>query len=642
MVVEKVQGQHQKKKNETCVKKKAKKNAFTRSVFHLQNRKEIILRIIVILLPILLYINTFNHAYVYDDFNVLHENWIVKEGLKGIPVLFQHSYRYAQNIQNDNLYRPMSQVMFAIEWEFWPNNPHINHIINVLLYALVCWLALVVLKLLFPKLQFWIIAATTILFIVHPIHTEVVANIKSRDEILCMLGFLSALIFLMHWFSTRKSIQLVLSMLCYTVALFSKETALALLLIFPLAAYCFDIDKKRLFLLSGMFLIPLSVYLSMRYLALNMAGTVDNITVLDNFLVDSPGFLARFPTVISLLGKYLTLFILPWNLVSDYSFNQLEMATWSDFSFWVALVLHFGILFYVITNFSKRTPLVFGLLFYLISIATYSNLFFLIGSSFAERFLFIPSFGLSISIVFVIGEIFNSGNIKCRPWLNQLRGAGLIVLILLSAKTVVRSTEWKDPLTLSSNDIKRSGNSARLHVMYGFALRDLARTFTSKYKTDSINRLALRSFTRAIEIYPTYATAHAQSGLLNYVLNEPDVALNHYRTALAINPSNAETWCNMGIIYVDRKEYDSAILIYQESIRRNPRFIESYLNLGSLIGQKGMYNEALPYFKEVLEYDPENMKAMQMISLTYSLLGKKPLADYWKNQMISVQSKYTP
>ena len=89
--------------------------------------------------------------------------------------------------------------MFALEWEFFPNNPQVGHLINILLYGLTGWLLFIVLLNLFGRDKIAFVFFATILFIAHPIHTEVVNNIKGRDGIVVFLfllgsGFLERLL----------------------------------------------------------------------------------------------------------------------------------------------------------------------------------------------------------------------------------------------------------------------------------------------------------------------------------------------------------------------------------------------------------------------------------------------------------------
>lgn len=73
--------------------------------------------ILIFLFTFLLYSNTLQHKFVLDDFGALADNWIIKKGISGIPIILTTSYRYGIHMLTDNLYRPLSQVMFAIEWQ---------------------------------------------------------------------------------------------------------------------------------------------------------------------------------------------------------------------------------------------------------------------------------------------------------------------------------------------------------------------------------------------------------------------------------------------------------------------------------------------------------------------------------------------
>src|ERR1039458_469386 len=92
-----------------------------------------IMALIIAVLGFALYSNTFNHKYVLDDYPTVKENKLTKKGFKGIPEIYKHSYWYGNDGKDDWLYRPLSVSIFALEWEFWPDNPKPAHIINVLL-----------------------------------------------------------------------------------------------------------------------------------------------------------------------------------------------------------------------------------------------------------------------------------------------------------------------------------------------------------------------------------------------------------------------------------------------------------------------------------------------------------------------------
>ena len=91
------------------------------------------------------YSNTLKHAYVLDDNDNFTKNTVITKGVQAIPTILKTTYRYGTNNLSDNIYRPLSQIMFAIEWQISPNDPSLSHLINVFFYALSCLLLFIVL-----------------------------------------------------------------------------------------------------------------------------------------------------------------------------------------------------------------------------------------------------------------------------------------------------------------------------------------------------------------------------------------------------------------------------------------------------------------------------------------------------------------
>src|SRR5256885_1682485 len=143
-------------------------------------------------ISLLLYLNTITHGYVLDDDTVIQKNSIVTKGIKAIPEIMTTPYRKGAWERQESLYRPLSLIVFATEWQLAPKHPFLGHLVNILLYALTIFLLYKLLRRWLRQKHPLIVLAITLLFAVHPLHTEVVANIKSLDEILCLLfGILS-------------------------------------------------------------------------------------------------------------------------------------------------------------------------------------------------------------------------------------------------------------------------------------------------------------------------------------------------------------------------------------------------------------------------------------------------------------------
>ena len=146
--------------------------------------------IVVFILGFVLYANTLGNGYAFDDSIVITDNQFTQKGFAGIPDLLTKDFfegLYGKSLElTGGRYRPLSLVSFAIERGIFGDNPLIGHLVNALIYGLCClFLFHVVAR--FTSYTSSIPYVTSILFCFHPIHTEVVANIKSRDEILCFL-----------------------------------------------------------------------------------------------------------------------------------------------------------------------------------------------------------------------------------------------------------------------------------------------------------------------------------------------------------------------------------------------------------------------------------------------------------------------
>ncbi len=143
--------------------------------------------ILAALIGFVLYANTFGHQYALDDYSVMKENWVVKGGLENLRKIFTTEYRYGAWNSPGSLYRPITLTMFAFEWQNWPDSPFVYHFINVLLFSLTGWVLWVTWRRILGEYPPALTAMAVLFFMAHPVHTEVVANIKSRDEILSHL-----------------------------------------------------------------------------------------------------------------------------------------------------------------------------------------------------------------------------------------------------------------------------------------------------------------------------------------------------------------------------------------------------------------------------------------------------------------------
>src|ERR1051326_705048 len=141
------------------------------------------LALIIAALAFLLYANTLGHQFTRDDYSAIKENTITKKGSSAIGEIVHTTYRSGWTGNDYELYRPLSKIVFALEWGFSPDDPQLGHFIHVVFYALSGFLLFYALSL-YLNGNLLIAFLASSIFVAHPIHTEVGASIKSLDELL--------------------------------------------------------------------------------------------------------------------------------------------------------------------------------------------------------------------------------------------------------------------------------------------------------------------------------------------------------------------------------------------------------------------------------------------------------------------------
>lgn len=580
--------------------------------------------LIIAVLGFLLYSNTLGHYFTLDDYSVILENRLTKQGFSAIPEIFKTSYRFGYYFTDDNLYRPLVKSMFAIEWGVAPNSAAPGHWMNVLLYAFTGFILLhSLLRISNGNMLFSFVAS--ILFIAHPVHTEVVASIKSRDEILAFLFCIWALERFISHVRTGKTGSLIASSFLFFIALLSKESAITFLAVYPLTAWFFTDQKPTSFLKSSIPLLAAAIcFLLLRSVVLS--GIIpDSVSIADNLLEAAKDPATRYATAIYILGLYLKILLFPHPLVFDYSFNQIPLTGIASVEFLISFMAYAGLFVFAILQFKAKNLFSFAILFYLITLSISSNLFITIGSSMGERFLYAPSLGFCMGIAVLISKLVKEKDHHASmKWTNSM--PVIIILVVLvgsySVKTVARNPVWENNYSLYSNDVLLSPNSTRTHYYLGnYLVKPEAWEGKSETERNEIIYRGISELRKSVEIYPGFADAFTQMGVAYYKLNKMDSAMVNYQQALKLNPGYATIHNNIGTVYFAQQQFDQALSAFKKATELDPRYAEAYANLGSAYGMMQQYDNALSSLFNAIKYDPNYAQAYYFIGLTYRFKG---------------------
>jgi tetratricopeptide (TPR) repeat protein len=486
---------------------------------------------------------------------------------------------------------------------------------------------------------------TAILFIAHPIHTEAVANIKSRDEVMSLFFALGAMSCIYEWLRKDKFAWLLAAMISYFLGMCSKESGVTFLAVFPLAMYFFtNAPSRKYFTVMAAMTIPVVVFVLIRNNVL--AGSLKtNFSVVDNVLVGAHG-ISRLATAIFILLLYLKVIFFPHPLVIDYSYKQIPVIDIGDWRFWLALVVFTGLIFVALRGWKKKDLFSFAILYFIITISIFSNVLITIGTSFGERLMLIPSVAFCLALAVAgtklfpaVRKIYDSAsdfftsNIK-------LIGLCMVLVFLYGFKTIDRNKDWVDNYTLFKHDVKISDKSAHMHNYWGNLLS----------KPDQLDRkdsavvaltydTAIVELKKAIEIFPEYADCYNQLGLVYYKQKKYKDAYDNYTLAIKYNNTNAVFHNNIGTLFFETQDYQGALKAISKAVELDPHYSDALANLGSTYGTLKDYDNALIYLHRCIKEDPNYTNAYFFLSITYGFKGDKQNEAFYKQKYEEVKAR---
>ncbi len=603
-----------------------------------------LLSIVLVLVTFALYLNTLRNGYVLDDIIMVKDNTIVAKGIAGIGELLTTPHMRGYLVIPNDTYRPLSLVMFAIETQFAPANPAVNHFFNIVTFALCVLLFFSFLSKFFDDKKPIAAFVGALLFAIHPVHTEVVANIKSRDEILCFLFAFWGLNVFMKYMKEGKGMQLLLGSFLMFLSIISKENTITFLGVVPLLFFfAKNDDKKRAAMITAGMFASAVAFILIRYIVLKQynANESADIEFIDNALVQAPGFMSRIATSVLISGKYLWLLFIPHPLICNYSFNAIPFASFADVGVLASLVAYGGMIYLAITRLmkNKKDPWAFAILYYLMTIALFNNMFILIGAEMGERFLFMASAGICMAAAFAVDKwIIGENTLDITALKNPKLLAIIVPLTLVFGGMVyARNQDWIDNVQLYKVDLQKSPNDCRLNYYLGTALAETEYALEpDPAKRKAIDEEAIVHLRQSLFIYDKFSEANAEIGRVFDREQRYDSAEFYDLRALALNPNHAIATNNLGSVYLASGKYREAIATFKKALAINPEFHLAYFNMARTYNQLKEYDSAILNFKRDLQFVPNNPEAYQEIGMAYFCKMSYDSAEVYFKKLLAI------
>ena len=648
----------------------------------------------IIIISITLYGNTYYNNYALDDLITIQQNSFTHQGFKGIHDILTNDYftgAFGKDIKHlpGARYRPLSVITFAIEYQYFGMNPHVSHLINILLYTLTgIFVYFVITSLLseFPEhktqnINFksnWYLSApfiASVLFVAHPVHTEIVSNIKGRDEIFAFLGSLIAFYYSLKYIDQKtqrysqnklfkgakenvsagsklktNNLFLVFSFLAMFLALMSKENAICFILIIPLAIYFFrKVSIKSDFIVAIPLILAGIIFLGIRQIIVGSQVSGTEIELMNNPFLNAT-ISQKYATIVYTLGLYLKLLIFPHPLTYDYYPYYIPLVNWNDIRVIISLLINLVLITFSILgiinviryknqttqNSISRTNnsiITFCILLYFIPLLLTSNLFFTIGVFMSERFIYMSSLGFCLGVGYLVYRLvlkLSGSDLKLQESKSinnyshyAINISLIIVLLLFSYKTIDRNKAWKDSLTLYLTDVKTSYNSAKSNYDAANTLAQTADTLKDISLKNHYYDLSIKYALKAYKIHPVYADNLLTLGNVYYLYKKNfDSVMYYYKKQLQGFPDDNRPCNNISHFFYNYDDADFKIKAYKELLNLRPDNFDLNNNLGYLFGKYKNNLDSGIYFlsRAELIYN-KNLDNNPNICDTYNNLG---------------------
>jgi len=565
----------------------------------------------LILLSAGIYLQTLRYDFVWDDHQFVRPLNAIGGGL---PYLIDQA-RSAIGGWNQLVYRPLFFASFALDGWIWGLNPSGFHLTNLLLHGCVTLLVFRFLSVWTdsPRIG-WLSAAV---FAVHPVHTEAVAWISGRADLLAGLFTLISLLAAFRSSSGRPSDLKTWGWAAiaggsFVMALLSKESAVIL----PALVLLSGLSKrtgswKTVFPSLAVTTLVAVAYLGLRasvLVTIDSGGPVAHD--LARMIQGSRSWMETALVALSVTGEYLRLLMLPLSLKVIYPLPSLPLTAPLVIR---SLVLLFLWMIGLAVALRRSAIVAAAMAWILIGLLPAFALFIYTSvSPLAERLLYLPSVGFALLIGMLISKglrVFESTRYRI-VWI----GVPVSLLVLFSAGTLYYNKAWADDQRLWENTTRMNPGSSLAHF-------NLAVAYGDRQRWEG----ALSEYGRAISIRPDYPEAHYNLGNINSAQGRRDAAIEEYRIAVRLKPDYTDAYINLAVTLHEAGKDDLALRALETGVGIDPHSAVLQNNLANAYASQGRWKLAIEHYETALRMYPDYPEARLNLQRALRMEGLAPM-----------------
>lgn len=576
----------------------------------ISGRKELIIAVFLVFsLPVLLYLQTVTFGYTrFDDDKIIENQIPFLKDVQHIPRAFVTD---AFNNGSSKFYRPLQTISYMVDIQLsGEKSTWMYHLTNVLLLGLIACSVFFLLQQFYIPVKLALLSS--LLFCAHPLFISNIAWIPARGDLLLILFTLLSFWFFIKYLRGGKPIHLIGHLISFTLALFSKETAVFLPLLFILYYFLFTTGernrKRNIFIVASYLIIGL-FWFWIRTKAVGGLFTDNKLT--DSFHSESFGLLPILRNI-QTIPESLSSFFIPVDIDLIPCFSLFKTFTG------ILIILLIGIFYFKNKTGSKKEKIFWMVWFILLLLPTMFYKHQRI--DYLQHRFFLPLIGILCFLLFSLPENWiRKGNIK-NSWII------IVIILLFSSVTIVQSRSFSDPMTYYDAAIKQNTASSFIYNNRGFMLAE-----QGNYPK------AIEDYNNAIQLKPDFAQAYYNRGLAYFFQHSFDKAVVDFTSALHLEPGYVDAYNNRGIAFINQGLLDKALADFTKAIEIKPDNAMTFSNRGAILLDKGLYDMAIEDCTKAIELQPTSAIAYSIRGESYQSKGifDRAISDY--SQAIAIK-----
>lgn len=550
-----------------------------------QKHKKLLAGILIVTLFVYFQSLSFDFVNWDDDYYVINNLEVTNPTMENLVSFFTQG--------NTANYHPITMLSLAFNYVLGGENAFGYHLFNLIFHVFNTALLYIWVRRIWPTRKYLPLFIAGV-FALHPMHVESVAWISSRKDVLffCFyfLGLLSYQEF--HKSSARK--YLIGALLFFIFSALSKPTAV----IFPIHLLLMDYLQSREFsiklILEKVPFFMVSVLIGLATVLVQTdAGAVN---------VDAYSVIERLQLASYALNMYVAKFIAPIHLSSFYPYPSRPFETLVS----IAPIIFAAGLGGVLWKWRQNRNVVFGVLFFLSSLALLVQLVTVGSTIISERYTYLAYIGLSLAIYFILEDVL----FKKLKTEKTLSIAFMFVLIGFSLVSFNRVKVWKNGETLWTDAIEKFPE-----VAGSWGGRGVYYRMEKKYSK------ALKDLNQAVTLNPNEAMFYSNRGNIFFDLGQDDNALFDYNNCIRLDSTDENAFANRGAIFGRRGQYDEAVQDLSRAIDLDPNFVNAYMNRGIIYSVLNQREQAKKDYQKCVELEPDNHGIWNAVAVEYQYLG---------------------